>query len=627
MIRWTLALLAAALPGHAFQAEQARRFASHPPMRPLPAPSNRPLEDGPSVFVDAARGDDAGDGSLGKPWRTIARALKGAPAGRTVCLRGGTYYERVTISTSGVTVRSYPGELAILDGGLREFFEDPAGAWKPAEAGAEGEFVSARAHPGLGNARGNFGDSMVPLYPYRLLIDLRAGNEYWNKDFQDGGKLTKDSGIYCGPGIGYDPASGRIHARLAHTRLVLKEGVFPTYQAYRGETDPRKLPLVVAGEATALEIAGAKRVAIRDLVVRGSARATVSVVDAEDIEFDHVTIYGGQPALQARSTRGFRLAHSALRGLSSPWSFRTIKYRGPAPYLFVAAGKEPQNRDFEIAQCEFTDSHDFFLPSVDGLSFHHNVVDNFDDDGFYLSAAPPNERVRIYRNRFSRCLTTFAFYGNHPTGSGVHIFRNVFDLRVPTHRGPPEAPGEMRAAEGVEIPGQARIAGDHGGPVWEPMFAYHNTVLLAGPEDFRTAAVTWGGHTKGTRRRVLNNLFVMARGLPRFLPAPPAADDFRAEGNLHWSLAAPAGADPLGELRRAKGIVESQARPRDRFADPVLAADLTLGEGSAAIDAGVAIPADWPDPLREADGKPDAGALPRGATPWRVGVDGRLRLP
>jgi hypothetical protein len=56
------------------------------------------------------------------PWRTIQHAADAATAGSTINVRGGTYEERVTIKVSGsahagyVTLRSYPGESAILDG-------------------------------------------------------------------------------------------------------------------------------------------------------------------------------------------------------------------------------------------------------------------------------------------------------------------------------------------------------------------------------------------------------------------------------------------------------------------------------------------------------------------------------
>lgn len=48
--------------------------------------------------------------------------------------------------------------------------------------------------------------------------------------------------------------------------------------------------------------------------------------------------------------------------------------------------------------------------------------------------------------------------------------------------------------------------------------------------------------------------------------------------------------------------------------------DDRLQPGSPAVDAGVSVPADWPDPLRARDkGRPDLGALPLGAEPFVVG--------
>ena len=50
------------------------------------------------------------------------------------------------------------------------------------------------------------------------------------------------------------------------------------------------------------------------------------------------------------------------------------------------------------------------------------------------------------------------------------------------------------------------------------------------------------------------------------------------------------------------------------------AKDYRLQDGSPAVDAGVRIPEDWPDPLRRRDkGKPDLGALPLGVEPFAVG--------
>src|SRR5881392_3970313 len=115
---------------------------SHSPMRPLPEASRKPLGEGFFRHADAAKGDDKHDGSRDKPWRSLRHALTQLKPGETLLLRGGTFHENVTLSLAGsadkpITLRSHPGELAILDGGLREFVEEPAKAWEPVADGTK----------------------------------------------------------------------------------------------------------------------------------------------------------------------------------------------------------------------------------------------------------------------------------------------------------------------------------------------------------------------------------------------------------------------------------------------------------------------------------------------------------
>src|SRR5262249_39026602 len=153
---------------------------------PLPKPSVRPIGSENLRYADAGKGDDGNDGSRDKPWKAVRHALTRLKPGDMLLLRGGTYYETLTVTLAGsadrpITLRSHPGELAVLDGGLREFHEQPEKAWEPVADGAKGEFRSAKAYPGLGGiVLGHFGDSMIPLHGYRHLIDLRSSNEYWN---------------------------------------------------------------------------------------------------------------------------------------------------------------------------------------------------------------------------------------------------------------------------------------------------------------------------------------------------------------------------------------------------------------------------------------------------------------
>ena len=148
----TVVLITLAVAASAAVSGPSDAWASHPPMRPLPVASARPLPDGPSFFVDALRGSDEADGSEASPWRSVNHALRQLSPGDTVSLRGGVYYEHVVVAVSGeedapITIRSYPGELAIIDGGLPEFLESPQTAWTPFPEGAEYEYVSTGTYP------------------------------------------------------------------------------------------------------------------------------------------------------------------------------------------------------------------------------------------------------------------------------------------------------------------------------------------------------------------------------------------------------------------------------------------------------------------------------------------------
>ncbi len=91
-----------------------------PTNTPLPA-TNTPEPGVCSRFV-AANGNDGNDGlTTVTPWKTVQKAANSAQPGDVVCVRAGTYNEKITINVSGtagayITFQSYPGETAVLDG-------------------------------------------------------------------------------------------------------------------------------------------------------------------------------------------------------------------------------------------------------------------------------------------------------------------------------------------------------------------------------------------------------------------------------------------------------------------------------------------------------------------------------
>ncbi|HEX7172790.1 MAG TPA: right-handed parallel beta-helix repeat-containing protein [Candidatus Limnocylindria bacterium] len=92
---------------------------SQPPaIEPPPSTATAPPTPASSRYV-ATTGHDANPGTLAQPWRTPARAAQDAPAGSTVYLRAGTY-AGFDVTRSGLTFRSYPGEIATVSDPGRE---------------------------------------------------------------------------------------------------------------------------------------------------------------------------------------------------------------------------------------------------------------------------------------------------------------------------------------------------------------------------------------------------------------------------------------------------------------------------------------------------------------------------
>ncbi len=644
---------------------------SHPPQRPLPTPRNVPLTRGPAYHVDPGKGDDAGDGSPMKPWKSLQHSVRRLKPGDTLYLHGGVYHEKVYLTRSGtaeapIVIAAYPGELPILDGGLREFRETPATSWEPLPGGAPGEFVSTRTYPDAADRRtphqflpaswepmwgieeqrplalGNFADSMVPLHGCRTVEDLRATNEFQPADKKAGG-----AGVYCGPGLWFNRETGRIHIRLAHHRLAgLGE------RAYRGETDPRKLPLIVAvgfGDDV-LRINGVKHVRVEGLVLRGATGSPmIQVYGSEGIHLNHLTVFGGFPGLLLNAVKDVRVTHSAFRGLAAPWSGRAhMKYRGTASYQIVLQNGQPVNEEIEFAHCEFTDDHDFaFLRFAKNFRFHHNFVDNFNDDGLECGPKLRWHTIHVHHNRIGACLGVFQQHEmdrdesptTHDADSGVFVYRNVFDQRAGVYYGLPAKDDPT----GAFLHSEGHLISDHGSPIYPVMRVYHNTFLRREPV-FRDYFLFGLGaaNLRNTERDVFNNLFVQMGRVPGAVILGKEAGPLREGGNLLWGVkdGPMLKANPFARFRTSPLFTASRKfhepgwTTNDRVADPKFIRltadgsepdDLRLSEGSAAIDAGLAINAKWPDPLREADrGKPDVGAVPFGAAGWGVGVDGRV---
>ncbi len=628
---------------------------SHPPLHPTDMPAGRATVAGQALFVDSVKGNDLNAGSKIAPFRTIAQAVRDARPGTTIYLQSGVFRENVYLAHAGradtpITIRSAPGEKAILDGSLTEFFDNPEAAWEPVTKGALDEYRSRRSYPNLRDVLGSFSDSMIGLQTYHHLKDLRAVGEAF--DWEDWTRMdTSDlKPVYLGPGVWYDKETGRIHIRLSPTRLP------ETATNYRGETDPRKLRLLLAGfSSVPLHLDGVSHVHIQDLTIRGAGYTSIVLDHAQNVSFDNVLVWCGTYGIRASSTGPLSITRCRFHGNVAPWTFRSDGSKRDYPgrphrnlsrmnthaILEIESGREssvyatPQNDNWEIAYSEFTDAHDGVYLGGINTKFHHNLVDGLHDDGIYLSPMYTRHRldkkapeIHVYQNHFGTMLTALAFGGTETmTPDRVFVYRNVFDQRgqVPTARPTTRKP-EASFSGG-------KLIGDHGSPPWPELNIYHNTFVMGGSRD--AAMASYAASRVVNPRRVFNNVFLHTDRLPGYSP-PDAASNAASDGNVFWTLGA---AEKLptnffDRYRKSEAFTASKklwpdgSDANSRVVDPLftkaesgakIANDYRPQEKSPLKNAGVAIPAQWPDPLRLPAGKPDIGAIPVGGLDAKVG--------
>ena len=115
------------LPAATVAANRAAILAS--PSRPGAAASAPAAAGGATVFVVATDGDDAaGDGSVAKPFATLAHARDQARLAKpavvaSIAMRGGKYFLSSTLQLDerddGLAIGAYQGEQAVLSGGMK----------------------------------------------------------------------------------------------------------------------------------------------------------------------------------------------------------------------------------------------------------------------------------------------------------------------------------------------------------------------------------------------------------------------------------------------------------------------------------------------------------------------------
>jgi hypothetical protein len=409
------------------------------------------LEEDPSIctFVVSLEGNDDNDGSQENPYQTIQKAVEVSQPGDAVCVREGTYHEfDLTFATSGtaenpITLRNYPGEDPILDGGeLLDDWHNYSGDVLYTEDFDQGHSVT-----------------MVTEDERMLLYDHEASPD----TLIPGGMLRDGNRIYVRPYAGtvsghtfvliYRP-SAIVFTSISHITL---EGL--TFKHYNNET--------ISGDENSHYLT------IRDCVFKNNVRTALHfdgdfiLVENCDISWSGVfgVLFTGEHSVAKGCTASYvtnafyatdgahdilfedcEASHFARRGIPNT-SFRgdgDAVGIGPSTDVMVRNSHfYDSGNDFPISDPEeqrgcafdiwkgdhFTidgniihDVHSSFVvaPGRNGI-IQNNLIYHIDGNGisFWGSVENPGYNNKVYNNTIYGC-----------SNSGIHISPNTTNVEV-----------------------------------------------------------------------------------------------------------------------------------------------------------------------------------------------------
>jgi hypothetical protein len=522
--------------------------------------------------------------------------------------------------------------------------------------------------------------------PAKVQVECVAGDQDPNCLAASDGKHYKFLSyrfpwVYMGPGIWFNrdpssPTAGRVHIRLSHTSNQI-DGLAD----YQEETDPRNVKLAISPkDLTTLQVRGSSYLRFEHLTIRYGGEYSIFLRSVENIVFDHVRIraagYGVRMGGEASNpTTNTIFRHCEFNGGMPTWYFRSDRkaeydYDNGGAIAHNNLGKQtvdtlllgnPNDDGTQISHCEFRNAHDVYLVGAN-LTFHHNWINNLNDEGLFLDAYANALNMRIFQNVIVKTLSAISFAGARDDGHW-YIYRNLIDLRRPTAGFRPRRPGHKDVWRYGHLHKSNAPDGPHD--------LFQNTILVyaqaaqASFMHYRDTSEKSGNHA----RRSFNNLFLAVnpdsasdRAIT-FIQSPsfPAQTDgndyyrigiatndayrflaytFDQEGYDGGTFA------DLDELRRSTLFTQSKrqylpgyeansieqnpqflrigADGRERETD-----DLRLSDASPALQAGIKLPDELQalDPIPPSSGNPDIGCYPHGSGPLEMGIDGRRSYP
>jgi len=455
------------------------------------------------VYYVSPSGSDSNPGTLDQPWQTIAYALVKLSPGDLLYLRGGTYYEReIYTSLKGtaaapITIQSYPGERALIDGGVPDFTTAPNSEW---------ELVNSALQ--LYRSKRTFAGTFVGAWLVEDDIQLVEYGSAQNLESTNYGPVNGLTPFYMGPGVQLR-ADSRLYIRLQPNPNDLTDSSGRPIAPTPSDANPNNNKIAIFTADDLLDLKGAEYLHFKDLDLSGAKKIINGDDGSHHIELD-----------------GCRLNYSryglVIRAGAHDWDIHDNEFNNGLPdYVYWT---DVKNGDSEVAEAypEFQSSA--IGGAMPGFNIHdnefHHTFDGLEvEDGTFNASIISNtfryvrdDAINLYKgigdvevayNMLWRVGSGLSILGSSAGAGQVYIHHNVIDNSAYQHGG---RPGNYREEDWpvwtTIHPFATHSAGDKSG--WWKI--YNNTIVT------RRSGYNWNAAgpepvTGNSQKYTYNNIF------------------------------------------------------------------------------------------------------------------------
>jgi hypothetical protein len=579
---------------------------------------------GNEYYADPVKGNNANPGTLSAPYKTVAKSISRLTPGDTLYLREGTYRESdISIAVHGtasgpITIRNYPGEKPIIDGGYGEFRTIGNDDWELADVSTH-LYRSRKTYPDPGLVHGylEWDERRYKMVPYESFGHIATANQYY----------TETGNTYVGPGTCWKRSEQRIYVRLQQTNLAMEN----RYDLPGLPPDPRQVKLYLfPGREVLLLRSSAAYLHLEGLNIRFQNNAIEILSGAHLITVKNCQILGGRYHILAREgTHDLLFDGITIDDGVPDWIAWTDVKSGQKPaHSFQNAAFNLRSYNVEVKNCTFNRLFDGFNGSAENAHIHHNVFRDIRDDCFQF--ATHSYGVEIAYNKMIHVSKGPGFQGTTDSEKpGTKYYHhNIIDCSKLWQytRKKPDGQWGKKPSKKVNERGQgwAKPFGAHGvRGTLDPLKIYHNTII------FGSGISGWGaGHEYNATRfdpevpqEVYNNIIIQIADAWAAGPIRVADGSQIHDGNLYYRSfpnpahpffrgwfgeSGPQDFTSLAEYHTSPLFAESRSHYPPGFensgteGNPGLNNDYRPDPKSPAATGAVALPADWPGNKAEA---------------------------